>query len=304
LISRDDQARERRQRQWHTTVERALAAVVAVDIVVGLRCQKCLLPKHDRRRPARHHRVCPLRGAGTWRGILGLVQWALSARTFGSMYPIAPHILAWTLARVLSMGRGSYAGPPQVDVDHALDRFCGVLRFPAVLPLSTLYLAAIDQETAKGLSTSMFLPLCHHDGLAAFTMDPRTATRSTLRLYRLPPLVPAALWSDTTPQFVPRSVGTLDLEARLFRAPDHQGEVWAYTERGTAEEPLLVVGEAAQALARIDAFPGPERMRLRARRETARRFKVELPEQRAERLRLERRERYEERGRWGRPLCP
>jgi hypothetical protein len=68
-------------------------------------------------------------------------------------------------------------------------------------------------------------------------------------------------------------------EVRLFseqgRGPDGQPAWWL------GEEGLLAIAEAAQALARVDAWPGPPDQRERARERVASRYGVEVPGKRS-----------------------
>ncbi len=262
----EDYERERRKARWHTAVEHALAAIGCG--VPGARCLKCRTPRGDRGRPARHHRKCALRGAGTWRGLLRLVGVALQGRwrACSSVHldsKVPPHVLGWTLARVLAL-------TPGVAPDLALDRWCGTLGFPAEMPIDVA-VSAID----AGKQYPWPETVCHRGSLFVVPVAPEMARHDCIRL----------------PVTVPAVRGTyIDIEPHFFRAPDHGGEVQVYAERGTAEDDLLVVAEAAMALARVDAFPPHPRLRevarwQRARWTTARRNGVELPEERAERER-------------------
>ena len=286
-----DLERQRCEARWHAAVEQALGAVVAPDVVVGVRCRKCLLPKRDRRRPARHHRACPLHGAGTWRGILELVQEALSTRAFGSLYPVAPHVLGWTLRRVLSMAPDATKHVPDVVshqglVDHALDRWAGGLGFPSVVPLD-LAVAAVDVgKRYPGPQTMCFR--------GSLFVDPVGKTLARHTHMRMPVTVtvgrPAFLTfdADQKPTKFAPPLDVFTLDAHLFRTPDGQGEVRVFAERGTPDDELAAIAEAALGLARVDAFPAHPKLRRLARWERVRarvahRCRVELPERRKQR---------------------
>lgn len=278
---------ERREAHWHRAVERALA--VYQRGVPGDRCAKCRYPRSDRRRPARHHRACPLHGAGTWRGVLRLVRAALEGRwrMASSVYldsDVPPHVLGWTLCRVLELAPAAakhVRAPVSVQalVDHALDRWCGGLGFPAEVPIEVAV-------AAVGAPLGSRPPVCHRGGLDVYPMTREEEKRPILRVY----VVPGAPMSFAPgPAIARSSVRVITLEALLFRAPDRQGEVRVYAERGVAEDELAAVAEAVIGLARVDVFPAHPRLRAlagwaRARADVAHRCRVELPDQRRERL--------------------
>jgi hypothetical protein len=118
-----DYERERGLGVWRTYAGHALAIVGCAT--TGTRCRKCSTSLSDRRRPARHHRDCPLRGAGRWKPLLDLVHQALWMRARalnGSVVDsLRPHVLGWTLVRVL--GLVGHRGPDQVEVPDAWPPF-------------------------------------------------------------------------------------------------------------------------------------------------------------------------------------
>jgi hypothetical protein len=194
----------------------------------------------------------------------------------GEFFPYGEHhVLGWTLSRVVQ----DFGGAPTVTlvefVDHALDRFAVVLGFPAIQPLPRLYLAALTHPAETSWSGKA--PLFYASEIAVYRLREEEARHATIRLPKLPSPV---FWGSpsSTPEPIMRRLEFIDLHAKLFASDG--GEVMIFAEEGTAEEVLLVIGEAAHAKTRIDAFPGPERMRQRAWQREARRWGVELPSHR------------------------